>query len=184
MGAGNSRGPGLIDRSEPTAKQHRQQSPGQIEPRQSAAQLFRQIVYTTGWQEGCWRQFIKKNEKVATLASSAGDLGIMQVNRMTWRSVYDVKAPSGDINYNGHAGAEILHYYLTRFAIPKSENKQPGGHLARPTYSAYNAGPGGMAHFRGVRQSLVWKKVDDAFWSKFQAVSSGQELAVKSCYES
>ena len=147
-------------------------------------QLFRQIVYTTGWQESCWRQFIKKDEKLTTLASSTGDLGIMQVNRMTWRSVYDVKGLSGDINYNGHAGAEILHYYLTRFAIPKNENKQPGGHLARATYSAYNAGPGGVARYRGVRQSLVWKKVDDAFWSKFQAVSSGQELAVKSCYES
>ena len=27
-----------------------------------------------------------------------------------------------------------------------------------------------------------WKKVDEAFWGKFQEVSSGQELAVKSCY--
>src|SRR5258706_4204471 len=144
-------------------------------------QLFRQIVYTTGWQESCWRQFIKKDEKLTTLASSTGDLGIMQVNRMTWRSVYDVKGLSGDINYNWHAGAEILHYYLKRFAIPKNENKQPGGHLARATYSTYNAGPGGVARYHGVRKSLVWKKVDDAFWSKFQALSSGQDLPMKGC---
>ena len=85
---------------------------------------------------------------------------------------------------NGNAGAEILHYYLTRYAIPKKEDKQPGGHLARATYSAYNAGPGGLARYRGVRQSSTWKKVDDAFWNKFQAVSSGKEMAmaVKSCF--
>jgi len=29
----------------------------------------------------------------------------------------------------------------------------------------------------------VWKKVDEAFWEKFKAVSAGNEMAVKSCYE-
>jgi len=53
--------------------------------------LYRQIIFATGWQESCWRQFIKKGEKLATLASSTGDVGLMQVNRITWRSVYDVK---------------------------------------------------------------------------------------------
>jgi len=32
--------------------------------------LYRQIIFATGWQESCWRQFIKKGEKLATLASS------------------------------------------------------------------------------------------------------------------
>lgn len=145
-------------------------------------QLYRHIVFATGWQESCWRQFIRKGTKLAPLASTTGDVGLMQVNRVVWRSLYDVKGLNGDINYNGNAGAEILHHYLTRYAIRKQEDKQPGGHLARATYSAYNAGPGGLARYRGVRQSPTWKKVDDAFWSKFQAVSSGQELAVKSCY--
>jgi hypothetical protein len=113
-------------------------------------QLYRQIVYATGWQESCWRQFIKKGEKLVPLASSTGDLGIMQVNRITWRSVYDVKGLGGDISYNSHAGAEILHYYLTRFVIPKREDKQPGGNLARATYSAYNAGPGAVQRYGGV----------------------------------
>ncbi|MGE5217578.1 MAG: transglycosylase SLT domain-containing protein [Chloroflexota bacterium] len=145
-------------------------------------QLYRQIVFATGWQESCWRQFIKKGKNLAPLASSTGDVGLMQVNRIVWRNVYDVKGLNGDISYNGNAGAEILHYYLTRYAIRKREDKQPGGHLARATYSAYNAGPGGLARYRGVRQTPTWKKVDEAFWTKFQAVSSGQELAVKSCY--
>jgi len=149
---------------------------------QKQRQLYQQIVYTTAWQESCWRQFIKKGQKLATLASTTGDLGLMQVNRITWRSIYDVSGLGGDMSYNGLAGAEILYRYLTRYAIPKKEDKQPGGHLARATYSAYNAGPGGIARYRGVRQSAEWKKVDDAFWEKFQSVSSGQELAVRSCY--
>ncbi|HYA30323.1 MAG TPA: lytic transglycosylase domain-containing protein [Acidobacteriota bacterium] len=147
-------------------------------------QLYRQIVFATGLQESCWRQFIKKGEKLTPLASSTGDVGLMQVNRMVWRSLYDIKGLNGDMSYNGNAGAEILHYYLTRYAIRKQEDKQPGGNLARATYSAYNAGPGGLARYRGVRQSPTWKKVDDAFWEKFKAVSAGQELSVKSCFGS
>ena len=144
--------------------------------------LYRQIVFATGWQESCWRQFVKKGPKLAPLASATGDVGMMQVNRVTWRSLYDIKGLTGDISYNGNAGAEILHYYLTRYAIRKKENEQPGGNLARATYSAYNGGPGALGRYRGVRQSPTWKKVDEAFWSKFQAISSGKELAVKSCY--
>jgi len=146
--------------------------------------LYRQTVLATGWQESCWRQFIMKGDKLTPLASSTGDVGLMQVNRTTWRSLYDVKGLSGDMSYNSYAGAEILYQYLTRYAIRKGEDKQPGGHLARATYSAYNAGPGGLARYRGVRQSATWKKVDEAFWEKFKAVSAGQELAVKSCYSS
>ena len=145
-------------------------------------QLYRQILFTTGWQESCWRQFIKKGTKLAPLASATGDVGIMQVNRLTWRSLYDIKGLTGDIRYNGNAGAEILHHYLTRYALRKKEMEQPNGNLARATYSAYNGGPGALGRYRGVRQSPTWKKVDEAFWDKFQAVSSGQELAVKRCY--
>src|ERR1043165_2936320 len=142
--------------------------------------IYRQIVFAAAWQESCWRQYIKKG---TPLASATGDLGLMQVNRNTWRGVYDLKGLGGDITYNSNAGGEILYYYLTRHAIKKGEDKQPGGNLARATYSAYNGGPGAGARYRGVRKSPIWKKVDEAFWEKFQAVSAGNEMAVKSCYE-
>ena len=142
--------------------------------------LYRQIVFTAAWQESCWRQWIKKG---TPMASTTGDVGLMQVNRNTWRSLYDLKGLNGDIQYNGNAGGEILLYYLTKYAIRKNEDKQPGGNLARATYSAYNGGPSAVGRYRGVRQSPVWKKVDEAFWEKFQLVSAGNEMAVKSCYE-
>ena len=107
----------------------------------------------------------------------------MQVNRNTWRGVYDLKGLGGDIEYNGNAGAEILINYLMRSAIKKSEDKQPGGHMARATYSAYNGSQSAVGRYRGVRQRPEWKKVDEAFWQKYQEVSSGNEIAVKSCYE-
>jgi hypothetical protein len=144
--------------------------------------LYRQIIFTAAWQESCWRQFIKKGKKLTPLASSTGDVGMMQVNRNTWRGLYDIKGLTGDIEYNGYAGSEILLYYLNRFAIPKKEDKQPRGHLARATYSAYNGGPGQLARYRNAKTTASLKEVDDAFWTKFQAVSGGQELAVKSCY--
>jgi hypothetical protein len=144
--------------------------------------LYRQIIFTAAWQESCWRQFIKKGNKLVPLASATGDVGMMQVNRNTWRGLYDLKGLAGDIEYNGYAGSEILLYYLNRFAIPKKEDRQPGGHLARATYSAYNGGPGQLARYRNAKLSAALKEVDDAFWTKFQTVSGGQELAVKSCY--
>lgn len=68
------------------------------------------------------------------LASTSGDLGLMQVNRNTWRNLYDLKRLGVDIEYNGNAGGEILAYVLGRYAIRKNEDKQQGGTWpARPT---------------------------------------------------
>ena len=144
--------------------------------------LFQQIVFSAAWQESCWRQFVKKGEKLAPIASATGDVGLMQVNRRTWRGLYDLDGLSGDIAYNSQAGSEILLYYLSRYAIRKGEDRQPGGNLARATYSAYNGGPRALGRYRNAATVPALKKVDEAFWAKFRTVSAGQELAVKSCY--
>lgn len=145
--------------------------------------LYRQTIFAAAWQESCWRQFIRKGKEITPLASATGDLGLMQVNRHTWRGVYDLKGLGGDIEYNGNAGGEILLYYLTRHAIKKNEEKQQGGNLARATYAAYNGGPGHLGRYRAVKQNPALKKVDESFWEKFQAVSAGRELDVQRCYE-
>ena len=144
--------------------------------------LYRQIVFAAGWQESCWRQYIRKGKEVTPLASATGDVGLMQVNRNTWRGLYDIKGLVADIAYNGNAGGEILLYYLTRYAVRKNEDKQPGGNLARATYSSYNGGPGHLTRYRAAKPNPALKKVDEAFWEKFQAVSSGREMDVLSCY--
>ena len=145
--------------------------------------LARQIILAAGWQESCWRQFVKKGKLLMPLASASGALGLMQVSPHTWRNLYDVKQLGADIEYNGNAGAEILLYYLTRFALKKNEDKQPGGDLARATYSAYNGGPGQLSRYRAAKQNPELKKVDQAFWEKFQAVKSGREMEILSCYK-
>jgi hypothetical protein len=144
--------------------------------------LYRHIVFAAGWQESCWRQFVKKGKSVTPLASATGDVGLMQVNRNTWRNLYDIKQLGGNIEYNGSAGAEILEYYLIRYALRKNEHKQPEGNLARATYAAYNGGPRHLTRYRAAKQNPELKKVDEAFWDKFQAVSAGRELDVLRCY--
>ena len=145
--------------------------------------LYRQIVFAAGWQESCWRQYIKKGKEVTPLASATGDVGLMQVNRNTWRGLYDVKGLVGDIEYNGNAGGEILLQYLVRYALRKNEEQQPSGNLARATYAAYNGGPRHLTRYRSAKPNPALKKVDDAFWEKFQAVSSGREMDVLRCYQ-
>lgn len=146
--------------------------------------LYQNLVFATAWQESCWRQFIRKGEKVAPLSSVTGDVGLMQVNQRVWRGVYDIKGLVGDIEYNGRAGTEILLNYLSRYAIRKGEHKQPGGvsNLARASYAAYNGGPGHLTRYRATKPNTALKKVDDLFWQKYSAASSGREMDVLQCY--
>lgn len=146
--------------------------------------LYQNLVFATAWQESCWRQFIRKGEKVAPLSSLTGDVGLMQVNQRVWRGVYNVKGLVGDIEYNTRAGTEILLNYLSKYAIRKGEHKQAGGvsNLARASYGAYNGGPRHLTRYRDPKANPALKKVDDAFWQKFSAVSSGREMDVLQCY--
>ncbi len=144
--------------------------------------LYRQIVLAAAWQETCWRQFVKQGKNVTPMTSATGDLGLMQVNRHTWRAVYDLTGLTGDIAYNGNSGSEILLYYLARHAIRKGEDKHEGGNLARGTYSAYNGGPGQLGRYRAAKANPALRKVDEAFWEKFQTVSAGHEMEVERCY--
>jgi hypothetical protein len=39
-----------------------------------------------------------------------------------------------------------------------------------------------LTRYRAAKPNPALKKVDEAFWEKFQAVSSGREMDVLSCY--
>ena len=149
----------------------------------SNAKLYRHLVLTTAWQESCWRQFVIEKGKVVPLRSSTGDVGLMQVNERVWRGFYDIQKLRWDIRYNAEAGSEILRQYLVNYALKKGEHKHAGGqdNLARASYSAYNSGPGQISRYRNPKAASRPKKIDAAFWKKYQSVKQGKELEVAEC---
>jgi soluble lytic murein transglycosylase-like protein len=142
--------------------------------------LFRQLVRTTAWQESCWHQYARRGEQIVVLVSRTGDVGLMQVNRRVWRGVFDAAALERDVVYNADAGTQILAQYLTRYG--QREGRVAGGHVARSTYAAYNGGPGAYTRYRtGRRATGYTRKVDTAFWKKFQIAAAGRELGHVPC---
>jgi septal ring-binding cell division protein DamX len=149
----------------------------------SVQKIFEYLVLTTAWQESCWRQYEIKKRKVVTLRSSSGDSGLMQMNERVWRGLYDTQKLRWDIAYNARAGVEVLHRYLVKYALKREEQKHPGGldNLARSAYSAYNGGPSKTSRYRNPQTPSAHKKIDAAFWKKYQAVKQGKELQVAQC---
>jgi soluble lytic murein transglycosylase-like protein len=141
-------------------------------------------VLATAWKETCWRQFIRRGGKVVTMQSSAGAVGIMQVNPRVWRGFYDTNVLKTDTVYNATAGAEILQHYLVDYAIRKKEHQLGGGidALARATYAAYNGGPGHLGRYRADKTAKSLRQIDADFWRYYQTVKGGNELGVRECY--
>lgn len=147
--------------------------------------IFRWLVLATAWQESCWRQFVRDGGgSIKPIMSAVGSVGIMQVNQHVWRGFYDVKGLRQDIAYNSHAGSEILIHYLRDYAIARGEHEKTGDadSLARATYAVYNGGPGHLSRYRRAKTSKGLRKIDDAFWKKYQRVKAGNEMAVAECF--
>jgi soluble lytic murein transglycosylase-like protein len=147
------------------------------------ALIFRKLVLTTAWQESCWRQYIVKNRKIVPLISGTGDVGMLQINEKVWRGFYSPSRLKWDITYNTRAGSEILMKFMINYALKRQEHKRDGGllNLARATYSAYNGGPSKVNRYRRTNVPAAHRKIDIAFWDKFQQVYEGNELAVAQC---
>ena len=146
------------------------------------ASVYQRLVLATAWQESCWRQYIVQKRKLVPLRSDSGDVGLMQVNERVWRGLYANHKLRWDIGYNARAGSEILLKYLVDYALPKGEHKQGDIHcLARAAYSAYNGGPGQLRRYRNLNAPAMHRKIDSAFWKKYQAVESGKEYNVAQC---
>jgi hypothetical protein len=150
---------------------------------QEYARVFRKLMLTTAWQESCWRQYIVRDRKVVPLISATGDIGMLQINEKVWRGFYSPSKLKWDITYNTRAGSEILFKFMVNYALKRQEHKHGGGlsGLARATYSAYNGGPSQVSRYRKADVPAAHKKIDIAFWEKYQQVDEGQELAVVQC---
>ena len=151
--------------------------------RSEVASVYQKLVLTASWQESCWRQYVLEKGKLVPLRSGTGDVGLMQINERVWRGFYAIHKLRWDIDYNAHAGSEILMKYLIDYALPKEEFKKGNPHdLARAAYSAYNGGPSQINRFRNPNPAPLHKKIDNAFWEKYQAVHRGEAYNVAECF--
>lgn len=140
------------------------------------------LVESTGWQESCWRQFVRRRQRVRFLESSTGDIGLMQVNKHVWRGFYSLRRLEWDVVYNTSAGAEILMRLMRGAAEHKDVmSSDQFAAIARSTYSAYNGGPGAYNRWRHPGGPAQTRQIDQAFWSKYQAMSSGQPFDILQC---
>jgi len=150
---------------------------------QEHARIFRKLMLATAWQESCWRQYIVQDRKIVPLISGSGDIGMLQINEKVWRGFYSPSNLKWDITYNTRAGSEILFKYMVNYAIKQQEHKHGGNlSLARGTYSAYNGGPSQVSRYRKTDVPAAHKKIDIAFWLKYQQVDEGKELDVAQCF--
>jgi septal ring-binding cell division protein DamX len=150
---------------------------------QEYARIYRKLLLTTAWQESCWRQYIVQNHKIVPLISASGDIGMLQINEKVWRGFYSPSKLKWNITYNTRAGSEILFKFMVNYALKQKEHKHGGdlSNLARATYSAYNGGPSQVSRYRKNDVPAAHKKIDTAFWEKYQQVNQGQELNVAQC---
>jgi len=150
-------------------------------------ELYRHIVFATAWQESCFRQFKIKNGSVAYLRSyNDTSVGIMQINEIVWRGMYDREKLRWDIEYNAEVGCQIIDLYLTRYALKRMKRlnfKKPleNDTLAQIVYAMYNGGPRQFYKFlkRNKRDKLFLS--DHLFWDKYVWVKNGEWDNVRKC---
>jgi Transglycosylase SLT domain len=134
--------------------------------------LFRNLVQTVAWQESCWRQFVRDPTGVVPLQSSTGDVGMMQINVRVWRGFFNPVKLRWNAGYNAGAGTEILWQLLGRYGVREAGERLSDA--ARASYSAYHGGPRRYRRYRLPDTPPDMRLIDQAFWDKYQAVSSGQ----------
>ncbi|MGH2901511.1 MAG: lytic transglycosylase domain-containing protein, partial [Solirubrobacteraceae bacterium] len=134
--------------------------------------LYGNLQLATAWQETCWRQYVRAEGALRPIRSSAGAVGLMQVNARAWRGFYDRGGLGSDVAYNARAGSEILLHYLVDLALERGEQRRPGGaeNLVRAAYSAYNGGPRHLARYRSPDTPKRVRAIDDSLFKKYEAV--------------
>ena len=146
--------------------------------------LFRLLVYATGWQESCWRQLTASGGKIRCLLSYNGSsVGLMQVNIRVWRGLYQPKSLRWNIHYNVLAGTEILELYLRRYALDRLDPKQalPLDILGGAVYAMYNGGPDQFERFLKRQRKGRLNLFDRLFQEKYDWVKNEEMDRLQMC---
>ncbi|MCX5881498.1 MAG: hypothetical protein NTU74_06765, partial [Deltaproteobacteria bacterium] len=145
--------------------------------------VFFQAVSATGWQESCFRQFLKKKGRITYLLSyNNTSVGMMQVNERVWRGLYDLKHLRWNIRYNARAGCEIMEQYFTRYALSNNKASQlDADSLAGDLYAMYNSGPGDFQKFLKRKAGGKHLLTDKLFQEKYQWVKKDQWNNITKC---
>ncbi len=145
------------------------------------ADIYPPLLLATALKESCWRQYARNRQRITYLKSSAGSIGLMQVNPRYWRGFYQVEQLQWNTAYNAHAGAEILMQYFRRYGLKEGQKTGKSGNAARAAYSVYNAGPRAASRYRAKGSSPRERQVDGAFWDLFQGFATGGEVHLQEC---
>lgn len=151
---------------------------------QERHELFKLLVPATVWQESCWRQFVVDGNNIKPLRSyNNTSVGIMQVNDLVWRGLYDRRSLNWDLPYNAAAGCEILETYLRRYALERSKTARglSDDTLAQAVYAMYNGGPGQLWQFLKRLRAGRLLRSDRLFKAKFRKVKTGSTLGLEEC---
>lgn len=151
----------------------------ELDPR--FAGIFQFLVPSTALIESCWRQFVIKGDQFTFLRSSAGSIGLMQINQHVWRGFYNVERLRWEIPYNIRAGSQILMRYLKQYGIAVADKNNNPSYAPRSTYSVYNAGPRAARRFIKKDSGPREKRVDERFWSIYQGIEAGGKVDLTSC---
>jgi hypothetical protein len=145
---------------------------------------FVNLVKAAAWQESCWRQFIAPGGRVTFLRSSNNtSVGMMQINERIWRGIYNPGSLRWNALYNIKAGTEILHQYLTRYALDRHGvgRALSPDLLAQAIYAMYNAGPGQMDNFLKRQARKAPNLYDRLFSEKYGWVCMEQWDKIERC---
>ncbi len=143
--------------------------------------VFRSLVPATAMIESCWRQFQRRGGQVLYVRSSAGSIGMMQINQYVWRGFYAIEKLKWDVAYNAGAGAEILLHYLQDYGARVARRTGTPAQAARATYSVYNAGPGAAERFLDTTGSARARRVDERLWKLYQGFAAGGKADLRAC---
>jgi hypothetical protein len=150
-----------------------------LEPRY--ATIYQHLVPATAMIESCWQQYERKDDKIVTLRSPSGGIGIMQINQHVWRGFYNIERLQGDVAYNIQAGSQILMRYFKDYGTQVAKENGKPEHAARAAYAAYNAGPRASRRFMKPDANARQKRVDERLWDLYQKIAAGGNVDLETC---